>query len=206
METRYPWNGRVALHVDPEREQKMAIHIRIPGWLTGEPALGGLYSFTDMRELSLSISVNGRAVSCSMEKGYAVIDRVWKKGDLLAWDFPMETRRIVAKPDVVEDRGKVALQRGPLVYCVEGADNSGGVWNLVLPSDAAFAEKPRRILSENIVAVEIDALSAEPSSDGRSVTMAKRRVTAIPYYVWNNRGAAPMQVWLPTVIKQVKIE
>ncbi len=206
METNYPWDGRVKLSVDAAKKSNFAVHVRLPGWLTNEPALGGLYTFTDTREVSLPITVNGRSFAYRIEKGYAVIAREWQKTDVLEWNFPMEARKILARNELTYDRDKVALQRGPLVYCIEGADNGGEVWNIVLPADAALVEKPRQVLSENVVGLQADALSARPTSDGKSVTMEKRLVTAIPYYVWANRGANSMQVWLPTRVKDVRIE
>jgi DUF1680 family protein len=206
METNYPWDGHMKLSVRPAEKARFAVHIRLPGWLTSEPALGGLYTFTDTRRLSVPISVNGNSVDYRMEKGYAVIEREWKTGDTLEWDLPTEARKIIARNDVAFDRDKVALQRGPLVYCIEGADNNGEVWNIILPMESAVTEQPLQVLTEKVVALQTEALSAKASSDGKSITMEKRRVTAIPYYVWANRGANSMQVWLPTKVTGVRIE
>jgi hypothetical protein len=205
METNYPWNGNVKLNVSSISPVRFALHVRLPGWLTSEPALGAVYTFTDTRELSVPISVNGKAFAYKVERGYAVIEREWKKGEVVEWAFPMPARKIAALNDVAEDRDKLALQRGPLVYCVEGADNDGQVWNIVLPADAVVSEAPHQVLSENVVALHADVMSAEPSADGKSVVVGRRRVTAIPYYSWANRGANPMQVWLPTKITGVRI-
>jgi hypothetical protein len=206
METNYPWDGKMKLTVDPAKSATFAMHIRLPGWLTSEPALGGLYTFTDSKNLDVPITLNGKPVEYKIEKGYAVIEREWNAGDVLQWNFPMEARRIVAKDSVFADRGKVAIQRGPLVYCIEGADNDGEVWNIVMPDDAALTEVPYQVLSEKVVALRIEAISINPSADGKSVVTEKRQVTAIPYYTWANRGGNSMQVWLPTRVGDVKIE
>ncbi|HLX11992.1 MAG TPA: beta-L-arabinofuranosidase domain-containing protein, partial [Bacteroidota bacterium] len=206
METNYPWDGKIKLTVNPSAGKSFAMHVRLPGWLTSEPALGGLYTFTDTRKLSVPMTLNGKPVEYKIEHGYAVIEREWKQGDALEWSFPMETRRIVARDSVAADRGKVALQRGPLVYCVEGADNSTGVWNIVLPDDAQMKETAYQVLDEKVVALTTDAISIAPSADGKSVTTEKRSVTAIPYYVWANRGGNDMQVWIPTKVSSVKIQ
>jgi DUF1680 family protein len=206
METDYPWDGHMKLVVHPTKKARFAVHVRLPGWLTSEPALGGLYRFTDTRELSVPISLNGKSVDYRIEKGYAVIDRDWNANDTLEWNFPMEARKIIARNEAVSDRDKVALQRGPLVYCVEGADNNGEVWNIVLPMETVLTEQPQQVLTEKVMALQAEALSAKPSSDGKSIIMEKRRVTAIPYYAWANRGANSMQVWLPTKITGVRIE
>jgi DUF1680 family protein len=182
-----------------------ALHLRIPGWLTNDPALGNLYSYTDARKLSYGISVNGKPIAYNVEKGYAVIEQEWNTNDVVEVIFPMTARKMMARKELLNDRDRTAIQRGPLVYCVEGADNEGEVWNIVLPPDAVFTEKPHHVLSDSVVALETDVLAAIPSSDGKTIQLRRRRVTAIPYYAWANRGANSMQVWLPTRIKGVKI-
>ncbi len=204
-ETNYPWDGNVKLRVGAAKRARFALHVRLPGWLTNEPALGALYTFIDARKLSVPIMVNGKVFDYKVERGYAVVEREWKKDDMVEVNFPMAARKIAARADVIEDRDRVALQRGPLVYCIEGADNSGQVWNVVLPGDAVLSEAAHQVLRENVVALHADALSAMPSDDGKSVVVQKRRVTAIPYYAWANRGPNQMQVWLPTRIKGVKV-
>jgi DUF1680 family protein len=206
MQTEYPWDGHVKLTLHLTEKATFAVHVRLPGWLTSEPALGGLYTFTDARKLSVPISVDGKSVDYKIEKGYAVIEREWDTNDVLEWNFPMEARKIIARNDVTFDRDKVALQRGPLVYCVEGADNNGEVWNIVLPMEVVVNERPHQVLTEKVVALQAEVLSAKASSDGKSITMEKRPVTAIPYYVWANRGGNSMQVWLPTKVTGVRIE
>ncbi len=124
---------------------------------------------------------------------------------MVEWNFPRPARKIVARSQLAQDRDKTALQRGPLVYCVEGAVNNGEVWNIVLPAEAPVTEKPHQVLGENVVALWAEALSAGPSPDGKSVVVGKRQVTAIPYYAWANRGANAMQVWLPTRITGVRV-
>jgi DUF1680 family protein len=207
METGYPWEGKMRLSVGSAQKKKFALHVRVPGWLTSEPALGGLYRFTDsVKPFVPMISVNGKSFDCAMDKGYAVIEREWGENDVVEWYYPMPARKIVARAEVAADRGKIALQRGPLVYCVEGADNGNEVWNIVLPEDAGIKEMPHQVLTEHVVALLLAAISANPSPDGKSVAMAERTVTAIPYYTWANRGANAMQVWLPTKVTSVRVE
>ena len=205
METTYPLDGKVKLAVNLKSKSKFAVHVRVPGWLTNDPALGGLYSYADKKDLSFTLNVNGKPFSYKLENGYAVIDRQWKRDDVVEWNFPMSVRRILARNEVAVDRDRIALQRGPLVYCVEGADNGGDVWNVMLPSDASITEKPYQVMTEKVVALQTDVLSAKAAPDGKSIVMEKRSLTAVPYYLWANRGPNSMQVWLPTTIKDVKI-
>ena len=118
--------------------------------------------------------------------------------------FPMDVKQIIAKDEVTENKDRIAIQRGPLVYCIEGADNRD-VWNLLVPSNVVFKTSNHKVLNEDVIALKADLLSAVPGIDGISIIMKKKKVTAIPYYTWANRGANPMQVWLPVKIKDVKI-
>src|SRR5207342_3399674 len=126
----YPWEGNIAINVDPVKKMKTAIHVRIPGWARNIAVPGGLYVFADSSINQTKILVNGKAYSYSIDKGYAVIDREWKKGDIIQVQLPMEIRKITARSEVNADNSRVAIQRGPMVYCVEGADNGGKAWNI----------------------------------------------------------------------------
>ncbi len=205
METLYPWNGHVVLTASPAKKTHYSLHIRIPGWAMGVASPGGLYNFTDTTTHAFTLALNGQPVSYRMEKGYAVIDRDWKKGDRVVLDLPMEVRKVMAGKEVKADQGRIALQRGPLIYCVEGADNDGKAWNIVLPDDASFSLNHERILTENVVTLQAGVPVITVSSDGYSVKTERHTVTAIPYYSWCNRGNNPMQVWLPRRIEDVKI-
>jgi uncharacterized protein len=140
-----------------------------------------------------------------MENGYAVIERDWKKGDVLELNLPMEVKRIVSRPEVKQDEGRVALQRGPLVYCVEGADNNGKAWNVILPEQTSFQTSFQKDLLEGITTIQFDAPTVQVEPNGLSVKTEIKKITAIPYYAWANRGQNEMQVWLPTKIKEVKV-
>jgi len=117
----------------------------------------------------------------------------------------MPVTKIAAKPEVRSDIDRIALQRGPLVYCVEGADNKDGVWNLTLPPNTNFTATDYRILDEPVIALQTELPSAKANENGDGIKIEKRKITAIPYYCWANRGANDMEVWLPTKIKEVKI-
>jgi uncharacterized protein len=205
METNYPWDGKIKITVNPKSKSKFAMNLRIPGWAQGEAVPGDLFVFEDKTKTNFTISVNGKPVSYKMENGYAVVEREWRKGDVVDFNLPMEVKRIVSRPEVKQDVDRVALQRGPLVYCVEGADNNNQAWNLILPDQATFQTTYQKDLLEGITTIQFDAPTVQISDDGQSVRTEVKKITAIPYYSWCNRGQNQMQVWLPRKIKDVKL-
>lgn len=205
MSTNYPWDGNIKIAFQPKTKTRFKLHVRIPGWVQGEAVPGDLYVFEDKTAAPVTLNLNGKTIPVKIENGYAVIEREWKKGDLVELILPMDVKRIVAKADVKQDEGRVALQRGPLVYCVEGADNEGQAWNFVLPDKAAFKTQFQKDLLEGITTIQFEAPTLGVAPDGLSVTTATKTITAIPYYAWCNRGKNAMQVWLPKKITEVKI-
>ena len=205
METNYPWDGNVKITVVPEEKTKFDLHIRIPGWAQGNAVPGGLYNFEDNSAANFTIKINGKEVPYQMDKGYAIINREWKKNDAVEVSLPMNIKRIVSRPEVKADENRVALQRGPLVYCVEGADNNNHAWNMILPESTALSTSKKTVGTESIITIEGEVPSLSVSADGSSVQTEKRKLVAIPYYVWCNRGQNQMQVWLPVSIKEVKV-
>jgi uncharacterized protein len=117
----------------------------------------------------------------------------------------MEVKRIVSRPETKQAEGRVALQRGPLVYCVEGADNGGQAWNLILPDKTNFQTTHQKDLLEGVTTIEFEAPTVQIDADGQSVKTEVKKIIAIPYYAWCNRGQNPMQVWLPRKIQDVKV-
>ncbi|MBS1946587.1 MAG: glycoside hydrolase family 127 protein [Bacteroidetes bacterium] len=205
MRTSYPWDGNVNISVSPQKKSKFTLHIRIPGWVRGEAVPGGLYHFEDTSASGYSIKLNGKDIPYQIEKGYAVIDREWKKGDGIEVSFPMKVERVVSRPEVQANNDRVAIQRGPLVYCVEGADNNNGAWNMILPERTPLSPFSKTIDAEHVVALKGEVPSLLIDTDGSAVRTIKREMVAIPYYVWCNRGQNEMQVWLPVSIKNVKV-
>jgi DUF1680 family protein len=207
METNYPWDGKVKINIDPTKKSKFKLYIREPGWLSSESSEKDIYMDPVIREdrWMYSFILNGKEITGQDENGYEVIETDWKKGDVLEFEYPMEIRQMVAKPEVKMDHDRIALQRGPIVYCVEGADNKEGVWNVTVPKNTNFTATDYKILDESVIALQAEVPSAKANENGDGVKIEKRKITAIPYYCWANRGANDMQVWLPTRIKEVKI-
>lgn len=205
MKTNYPWDGRIEIAIDPKQKTKFGLRIRIPGWVNGEAVPGGLYNFENTTKNNVTVLLNGKAVNYTIDKGYAVIDREWSNGDKVTVDFPMEIKRVYSRAEVKSNIERVAIQRGPMIYCVEGMDNAGKAVNIVLPKTAALTTAKQTVLSEPVVAIQGDATVLTISTNGDDVRSEKKKITAIPYYTWNNRGAGQMLVWLSERIVDVKV-
>ncbi len=187
MKTNFPWEGKVELEINPESAKRFPINLRIPGWIQENPVPGKLYSFLKEEKTNFTLLVNGEKANFQQENGYAVLDREWKKGDRITYELPLKIRELQSRPEVLANTDRIAIQRGPLVYCVEGADNEGKVLQLALSSSPNFTTKEYQILDESVQAIQFQAL------DGQT----PKTVTAIPYYTWANRGQNEMMVWIP---------
>ncbi|WP_423130446.1 glycoside hydrolase family 127 protein [Gaoshiqia sp. Z1-71] len=184
QETNYPWEGDIKLTVSPPKETRFPLCLRIPGWAVNQPVPGDLYSYTAAGEQAPVILVNGEPVEAKKEHGYAVIDRAWKKGDVVEYSLPMEVKKVKANELVAENRGKLALERGPVVFCVEEVDNP--------EIDALDFSVNTRLTAAFVPELLNGVLTVTAQNDDGSMQFA-----AIPYYAWNNRGANKMKVWLP---------
>jgi DUF1680 family protein len=206
QETEYPWKGDIKIAVEPEKSGTFAVYVRIPGWARNEPVPSDLYKFEDTVPDKPVLKVNGERVTPSLEKGFARIERPWQKGDTIDLSLPMPVRRIVAHPQVRADRGKVALQRGPLVFCLEGPDNDGKVANLVIADDAPIKTEDRPDLLNRVMVLTGTAQVAKRTVEGGVVAAGTRPFTAIPYYAWAHRGRSPMTVWVAREVQAARPE
>ena len=204
-ETNYPWEGRIRLKINPQRALHCALRVRIPGWAKGVAVPSGLYRYLEPEGGQVQLRVNGQGVPIQEEKGYAVIERRWRKGDVVELVLPMDVQRVVARNEVEADRERVVLQRGPIVYCVEGADNQGKAWNLIASKETPFSTALYHVLHEPVVAIQGNVQTFGAAPDGQSVARENRTITAIPYYAWANRDDYEMQVWLPTAVDDIKV-
>jgi DUF1680 family protein len=188
--TEYPWQGRVRIEVAPERPAAFTLAVRIPGWCRGA-----------------TVAVNGKRVALAgcLRKGYAHLSRAWRKGDRVEVVLPMPVERVEARPEVRSDCGQVALQRGPLVYCVEEIDNGANLADLALPRGAKLAARWEPKLLGGCMVVHGAAVrrASWKPADGLYRTSPTKRnraaFRAIPYCLWNNRGSGEMRVWLHEV-------
>jgi hypothetical protein len=195
--TRYPWDGDVVLELQPPHDGcELTLRVRIPGWARDEPIASDLYRFADAPAPAPTLAVNGERVPLELEGGYATLARAWNRGDTLYLSLPMPVRRVRAHADVAADRGRVALQRGPIVYCVEGHDIDGGrVRNLQLADDAELTTSFRADLLRGVQVIEGTAQAWTRAEDG-ALSAREAAFTAIPYHAWAHRGKGEMQVWL----------
>jgi len=185
QETRYPWEGKVKISIEPEKPAEFSVYIRIPGWARNEPIPSDLYSCLSPVKEKPALRVNSETWELNMEKGFARIQRKWQKGDVIELDLPMPVQRVVAHEAVRDDVGKIALQRGPLVYCLEGVDNGGEVLHRTIADDLEFDVEFNADLLGGINVLKSRNQESEES------------LVAIPYYVWSHRGVGEMAVWLP---------
>lgn len=196
----FPWDGKVEIMVDPERQGKFIMKLRIPGWAVNEAIPGDLYSFESNSQEAFSISVNGMPVDAGMENGYIILERRWKKGDRIVLDLPMPVRIVEADELIREDSGKIAVQRGPVIYCAEWPDNSEGkVLNLLFSRENEFSPEYVPDLLNGTMVIRTKGVQTVKTHDGMTETLPEQMVTLIPYSLWNNRGPGQMMVWLPVV-------
>jgi len=205
METNYPWDGKMKLMINPDKNSKFSLNLRVPGWAQGQTSTNDLYDLSDFGSAIIYLKVNGKEEAVKIENGYLVINRDWKKGDVVDYELPMQTNRVIARSELKQDANRIAIQRGPLVYCVEGADNNGKAWNIIIPKNTKFETIDYKVLDENIKALTTEVPVITVSEDGTSLKTENKKITAIPYYTWANRGKNEMQVWLPTKITDVTI-
>jgi len=201
----YPWNGNIALQVSPASKSVFSLYLRIPGWAHNQPVPGDLYRYVSEGAEEIEIKINGKKVEFKTQDGYAVISRTWKKGDRVEYTMPMNVHWVEANEKVQDDRGKVAIERGPLVYCLEGIDNNDIVDNIILPDQAPLSVSFNPNKLNGINEIKGEAVVIKISPDGLSAQTGKQNITAIPYYAWSNRGINTMKVWLPRKIKELKI-
>jgi DUF1680 family protein len=194
--TDYPWGGEIVLKISPDGALPFELALRVPGWARNEAMPTDLYRFLDASPEEPILKVNGETAAIVLRDGYARVRRTWKAGDAVELRLPMPVRRVVANDAVAEDRGRAALQRGPIVYAIEGVDNSGRVFDLVLADGAALEAVFRPGLLGGVEVVTGVAGVVSRDAAGRTVA-EPRAFLAVPYYAWANRGAGQMLVWLP---------
>ena len=189
QQTQYPWDGRVALSITPESARAFDLCLRIPGWARGRPVPSDLYHFTNSEVAPVTLKLNGEAVAATPgADGYVHLQRTWQAGDRVELDMPMPVQRVVAHEKVAADRGKVALMRGPLVYCLEAVDQPGTkISQWVLPKTAVLRAEHRNDLLGGVTVITSQALAGDQQS---------LAITAVPYYAWANRDKGAMSVWL----------
>ena len=181
QKTAYPFEGTVSLEVNPSKAGKFSLRLRIPEWASdGNFIPGGLYRYSDNLGTGISITVNGKPAQYRMENGFAVLERKWSKGDSVSLDLGMQSRYVTADSRVLDDKGCIAVTRGPVVFCAEDVDNGCKAQDLTVRKGTISEET-----------IENGLLNGLPMlvADG---------VHFIPYYAWDNRhDLTSMKVWIP---------
>ena len=192
----YPFDGKVVLDIQPSADLRFALNLRIPTWARERFVPGELYTYVDGQNPKWTLKVNGESLAPKLVKGFVTVQRVWKPGDRVELDFPMPVRYSTAIDQVEANRDRIALSRGPLVYCAEQADNGGQmVQRFFIPEPPDPSEIHTGSIQEGLlkgmVRVSVPAMEIVGESTKKST------VKLIPYYAWNNRGEESMVVWMP---------
>ena len=209
QETNYPWEGNIVLSVDKNKAGNFRLRIRIPGWVQNKVVPSDLYSYADTKRLGYQVKVNGQLVNGQLENGYLGIDRKWKKGDKVEIHFDMEPRLVTASEMVSADQGRVAIERGPIVYCAEWPDNDFDLGSILLNQRPQFTmNKEQFTVKTASLTVPLNTLTTDAQilnfdQDGKLSTKDVR-LKLIPYYAWNHRGPGRMMVWLPWQLRSTR--
>jgi DUF1680 family protein len=204
QKTGYPYDGDIEITIDKTALKKeMALKVRIPGWVRGDVVPSDLYSYVDGKRPGYTVKVNGVPVESALEQGYFTISRKWKKGDKVTVHFDLEPRVVKAHAEVKADVGRIAIERGPVVYCAEWPDNPGfSVRSVLMNQEPQFTVKH----SDELFGLDKIATKAQTLSFGKDGRLEVKDVdlTLIPYYAWCHRGSGEMAVWLPQDLRATK--
>ena len=204
QKTLYPWDGAIAMTVEPKTECQFALKVRIPGWAQNTPVPSDLYKYMTKSNEKPTLKLNGEPVALAVKKGYVTLDRTWKKGDTVELNFPMPLRRVTAHQKVEADRNRVAIERGPMVFCAEWPDNKGKTHGLILPDDTKLTTEFRKNMLGGIQVIQGKALAAKLDEENKIQGTADHNLFLIPYYAWAHRGKGEMDVWLARNIEAIK--
>lgn len=194
--THYPWKGDVTINIRKNNAGAFTLKVRIPGWAQDQVVPSDLYTYADGKHSGYTLKVNGEEVDAKLEKGYFCIDRRWKKGDKVDIHFVLEPRTVKANNKVEADRGRVAVERGPIVYCAEWPDNAFDVRGILINQTPHFEVVDKPDMLYGIELLQTDAQTLKYDEQGR-LTVNDVKLKLIPYYAWAHRGAGAMTVWLP---------
>jgi DUF1680 family protein len=202
QETEYPWEGTVKIKVNLNESGNFIIAIRIPGWTNNKPVPSDLYRYLNNNNDRLNIQVNDEVVKMDIKKGYGHIDRSWTDGDVIELEIPMPIRRVLAHDKVKNNAGKVALERGPIVYCLEWPDNDlDSLFDLTIDDNAILTHEYRKDLLNGLVVIKGIGKCLKKFENEKSAEKTEKEFVAIPYYAWAHRGKGEMMVWIDRNLK-----
>ncbi len=181
QQTDYPWKGKIRMNVMSESKNKFTLKIRVPGWAQNQVLPGDLYQYTDNNNEAITLNVNGEEKTADIKNGYIEITKEWSENDNVEVNIPMNVRMVTTNENVASNSGKVAIERGPVVYCIEDADNND-ISDIIIPENIVLTPEEKTVITEKVQALK-------GSVNGKEITM-------IPYYAWSNRGIGKMKVWI----------
>ncbi len=205
QQSNYPWDGAIKITVTPAKEnQEFVLKIRIPGWSQNQAMPSDLYTFSDFQKEKSFLNVNGKLVPMNLKDGFATIKRKWNSNDIVELTLPMEIRRIKANEKVEADLGKVALQKGPLVFAAEWKDNKDEyVRNILLPEESQLTSKFEKDLLNGVEIIKGKGFGFK-ADEKNNIIKTEQEIVAIPYYAWAHRGKGEMSVWIAQDEKAVR--
>jgi len=192
-----PWDGKIQIIMNPVSPVRAKLHLRIPAWATNNPFPGELYNFSNRVSTKTLVKINGNRTNFKVEKGYAIINRKWQPQDKIELELPFEIRKINAHPDIADDRGKMAIQLGPVVYCLEAADyNDPHIFGLMMNKDTQLKYSWNANLLGGVNVISGPCSEFHMRGDVKETLPSILK--AIPYYAWSHRGFGQMEVWIPS--------
>lgn len=201
----YVWDGKSEIEISDNKAGVFTLKLRIPGWATDRPVPGDLYTYADNMHANVVVSVNGESIPVrNLTRGYLPITRKWKKGDRVEIKFDNSPRIVHSRDKVKTNIGKIAIERGPIVYCAEWPDNNFNIASMILYPHPALSEK-RESKLHGIVQLNMDAQTVDRNDTG-DLVVKKVNLSLIPYYAWAHRGEGCMKVWLPTTPQSLNNE
>ncbi|MFX1325909.1 MAG: glycoside hydrolase family 127 protein, partial [Promethearchaeota archaeon] len=198
QQTNFPWSGKVSIKLAMSKVLEFTLAIRIPGWARNKPVPSDLYNYLNSDDMPIIIKVNQKIIDFQIEKGFTRIKRMWSNNDAVEIDFPMTIRRVVSHEKVETNIGMIALERGPIVYCLEQADNEEiSLSKLSLDDKAELTSEYRKDLLNGVTIIKGNINYSKNRADSNNLSEKTHNFIAIPYYAWSNRGKGQMIVWIP---------
>lgn len=203
QKTNYPWNGDIDISIDKSAAKEFTMKLRVPGWVRGKAVPSDLYGYADGKKLGYKVTVNGAEVRSELENGYFNISRKWKKGDKVSIHFDMEPRIVKANHNVNADDGRIAIEKGPVVFCAEWPDNDFSVRSVIMSQKPKMTVEHHSDILYGIDQIKADAQTISYNEEGK-IVVDNVTLTLIPYYAWCHRGSGEMTVWLPQELRVSK--
>lgn len=204
QQNNYPWEGNLSFVINTVKVNAFKMMIRIPGWAMNNVIPSDLYHFSNSSVSKPEIKINGVTIDYEIKKGFAVIDRAWKKNDKVEMNLPMDVKKVACHEKVPGNIGKLAMQRGPIMYCAEWTDNNGRTSNIIIPENTSFSGSFDPSLLNGVMKL-IANVPVINIIDDETLNTERKQITLIPYYAWANRGKCEMMLWFPSKVKNVDL-